>query len=181
MASATRTRNHDEIRQWTEQRGGIPTVVKGTGGLLRIDFVRGAKSGGREASLEETSWDQWFAVFDDRKLSFLHSPEKQSKFFKLVSASPNEQPDESEGRSKAKRPRADDERGVVLVSKVDQGWMIELDDEPQGKAFARKAEAVQRARELAHKNEPSELIIERVDGEEEDHVQYGSPEEGAQR
>lgn len=85
MSSAKQTRDHDEIRQWTEQRGGVPAIVKGTGGLLRIDFVEGEKSGGHEESLEETDWDRWFEIFDDRDLAFLHEPDKDSRFFKLVS------------------------------------------------------------------------------------------------
>ena len=85
MSSARRTRDHDEIRRWAEDRGGIPTFVKGTGdGLLRIDFVEGRKSGGREENLDETTWEEWFRVFDDRGLEFLHVPEGESRFFKLV-------------------------------------------------------------------------------------------------
>lgn len=84
MSSAKRTMDHDEIRRWVESRGGIPTVVEGTGGLLRIDFVKGKGSGGREESLEEVSWDEWFRIFDDRGLEFLHDPEGESRFFKLV-------------------------------------------------------------------------------------------------
>jgi hypothetical protein len=85
MSSAKRTRDHDEIRRWAESRGGIPTFVKGTGdGLLRIDFIEGKKSGGREENLDETTWDEWFEVFDDRGLEFLHVPEGESRFFKLV-------------------------------------------------------------------------------------------------
>lgn len=84
MASAERTQDHDTIRRWAEARGGIPTVVKGTGGLLRIDFIKGAKSGGREESLEEVSWDDWFRTFDESNVTFLYSPEEDSKFFKLV-------------------------------------------------------------------------------------------------
>jgi hypothetical protein len=86
VASAKRTRNHDETRNWAEQRGGIPTIVKGTNGLMRIDFIRGAKSGGRAPSLEEVDWKRWFQLFDDNALSFLYSPQKESKFFKVVSA-----------------------------------------------------------------------------------------------
>jgi hypothetical protein len=96
MATALRTRSHDEIRQWAEQRGGIPTYVKGTEGLLRIDFVKGKGSHGREESLEEVSWDDWFKVFDDRGLSFLHSEERDSRFFKLVEAGEDEAEDEDE-------------------------------------------------------------------------------------
>ena len=85
MSSARRTRDHGEIRRWAEARGGIPTFVKGTGdGLLRIDFVEGRGSGGREENLEETTWEEWFRVFDDRGLEFLHVPEGESRFFKLV-------------------------------------------------------------------------------------------------
>lgn len=94
MASAIRTRNHDEIRQWVEQRGGIPTVVKGTGGLLRIDFIQGPQSGGREASLEETEWERWFEIFDDNDLAFLCSPDPESRFFKLVRSQDKEAEEE---------------------------------------------------------------------------------------
>jgi hypothetical protein len=84
MQSTVETKNHDEIRRWAEERGGIPTVVEGTGGLLRIDFVRGRKSGGRDPRLHEVPWDEWFRVFDENDLVFLYSPRKESRFFKLV-------------------------------------------------------------------------------------------------
>ncbi|NJK89873.1 MAG: TVP38/TMEM64 family protein [Myxococcales bacterium] len=86
MASAERTMSHEDIRKWVESRGGIPTVVKGTSGLLRIDFIEGAKSEGRSDSLREVSWDEWFRLFDENDLVFLHSPEEDSKFFKLVAS-----------------------------------------------------------------------------------------------
>ena len=86
MASAERTTDHETIRHWTEERGGIPTIVKGTEGLLRIDFVEGPESGGREQKLEEVDWDEWFEIFDESNVEFLYSPEKESKFFKIVRA-----------------------------------------------------------------------------------------------
>ena len=85
MAAAKQTRDHDEIRRWTEERGGVPAIVEGTGGLLRIDFVEGKGSHGHEDSLEETEWDEWFRIFDDRDLVFLYQPEGDSRFFKLIS------------------------------------------------------------------------------------------------
>jgi len=85
MATANRTHDHGTIQRWAEQRGGIPTFVHGTQGLLRIDFVRGEASGGREAKLDEVQWDDWFRVFDENGLEFLFSPEPDSKFFKIVS------------------------------------------------------------------------------------------------
>ncbi len=84
MSSAQRLQDHDEIREWAEDRGGIPTIVKGTGGLLRIDFVVGAKSGGRNPNLDETTWERWFEIFEESNLDFLCSPEPASRFFKLV-------------------------------------------------------------------------------------------------
>ena len=85
MASAKQTRDHDEIRRWVEDRGGVPAIVDGTGGMLRIDFVEGERSGGHEDSLNETDWDNWFRIFDDTHLVFLYQPEGESRFFKLIS------------------------------------------------------------------------------------------------
>ncbi|GGM93159.1 hypothetical protein GCM10010967_27840 [Dyadobacter beijingensis] len=90
--SNTSTRDHDTIRHWVEQRGGVPSVVKGTakkkdgGGILRIDFP--GYSG--EDSLEEISWDEFFQKFDDSKLEFLYQEKtadgKESRFNKFVSS-----------------------------------------------------------------------------------------------
>ena len=88
MGSATRTTDHETIRRWVEERGGIPAIVRGTEGLLRVDFIRGAESGGREDSLEETSWERWLGLFDDNDLSFLYQDEGGSRFFKLVARTP---------------------------------------------------------------------------------------------
>jgi hypothetical protein len=99
MATAERTQDHDRIRQWVQARGGVPTFVKGTGGMLRIDFVEGAASHGHEENLEEVSWDDWFKVFDERELSFLYSSERDSRFFKLVSGTE----EHAETRSGSKR------------------------------------------------------------------------------
>lgn len=84
MDGAVTTQDHQEIRAWAEARGGIPTIVDETGGLLRIDFVEGKGSGGREERLKETDWSGWFEIFDDRGLAFLHSTDPDSRFVKLV-------------------------------------------------------------------------------------------------
>jgi hypothetical protein len=90
MASKTKTTiDHDEIRNWVEEHGGKPAVVRGTGadgdaGILRIDFPGGAG----EDQLEHVTWDEWFEKFDDSNLAFLYQDEKasgeDSTFFKLV-------------------------------------------------------------------------------------------------
>ena len=83
------TTDHDEIRQWVEERGGHPARVKDTEsknspGLLRIDYPGFSGSD----SLEAISWDEFFEGFDDNKLAFLYQEEtkegKQSRFSKLI-------------------------------------------------------------------------------------------------
>src|SRR5712671_526438 len=98
---AVAARDHDEIRRWAEEHGGIPTKVKGTDGLLRIDFVKGSKSGGREPTLEEISWDEWFRLFDQQNLVFLHGT-GDSKFFKLVYPETLEQKQRRKGAARGR-------------------------------------------------------------------------------
>jgi hypothetical protein len=89
-ASSHVTTDHDEIREWVEERGGHPARVKGTGsksdaGLIRIDFP--GFSG--EGSLEEISWEEFFQAFEDNELAFVYQDHKKSgepsTFSKLVS------------------------------------------------------------------------------------------------
>jgi hypothetical protein len=67
VATAQRTRDHDEIRQWVERNNGRPAVVKGTG-VLRIDF------GQPEESLDAVGWDRFFQIFDRSNVDFLYDP-----------------------------------------------------------------------------------------------------------
>ncbi|MBT2568112.1 Rho termination factor N-terminal domain-containing protein [Arthrobacter sp. ISL-85] len=80
------TTHHEVIRQWAEERGGVPATVDGTEhgdhlGVLRIDFRD------RDANLREVSWEEWFKTFDDRRLNFIYQEERtdgnQSNFFRL--------------------------------------------------------------------------------------------------
>lgn len=83
MASAQSTTDHDTIRKWAEDRGGRPAKIDtgGKGGILRIDF------GDPEEEFEEITWDEFFEIFDENKLTFLYQ-EKQddgtSRFSKFV-------------------------------------------------------------------------------------------------
>jgi hypothetical protein len=96
--AAAHTTDHEEIRQWAEERGGKPACVKGTESgnscLLRIDFPGGA---GAE-SLSEMSWDDFFNVLDQRGLVFLYQKGK-STFNKIVT------PDTIEEREKKSHGR----------------------------------------------------------------------------
>jgi hypothetical protein len=82
--------DHDEIRQWAEDRGAEPACVRGTGGkndigMLRLDFP--GYSG--ESSLEHISWDEWFPKFDEKNLALIVEERtargQVSNFNKLVS------------------------------------------------------------------------------------------------
>jgi hypothetical protein len=81
--------DHDEIRQWAEERHAVPSCVKGTGGgddtgMIRLDFP--GYSGGD--SLQAISWDDWFEKFDESNLALLVQETTaggaQSNFNKLV-------------------------------------------------------------------------------------------------
>jgi hypothetical protein len=87
--SAQVTTDHEMIRAWVEERGGHPAVVKrtrgrGGPGMLRVDYP--GYSG--EDTLQSIEWDEFFDVFDRRRLAFLHQDTtaegEQSRFSKLV-------------------------------------------------------------------------------------------------
>ena len=96
MSASSKTVDHDEIRKWAEARGGRPSIVrtgggkgkKKSGGVLRIDF------GPKEENFEEISWDEFFEVFDQSHVSFLHQDQtkdgKESRFNKFIERSPEE-------------------------------------------------------------------------------------------
>lgn len=84
------TTDHDQIRQWAEERGGKPACVRGTGGrndigMLRLDFPGFSGQG----SLQPVDWDTWFRKFDDENLALLYQDKtsrgEKSNFNKLVS------------------------------------------------------------------------------------------------
>lgn len=85
MSTSTTTINHDTIRRWAEARDGHPARVEGTGsnGLLRIDF------GEPEERLEAISWEEFFEVFEKKRLAFLYQDKLEdgqaSRFNKIVS------------------------------------------------------------------------------------------------
>jgi hypothetical protein len=95
MSEGKTTTDHDEIREWAEQRGGVPATVKGTerggkrkgeeAGILRLDFEP------RDEALEEISWEEFFEKFDKEKLAFLYQEEtadgSTSRFHKFVNRS----------------------------------------------------------------------------------------------
>ncbi|WP_434046488.1 MULTISPECIES: lipocalin/fatty-acid binding family protein [Sorangium] len=143
-SSSKTTIDHDEIRQWAESRGGRPATVKSTEkdgepGILRIDFP--GYSG--EGSLEEISWDDFFAKFEESNLALVYQEKtadgQPSNFSKLVS-----RPDDMVQKA---RPRSDAAKGGKAKAssakgakaKGDEGELdvevevqMDLDDESGG-------------------------------------------------
>lgn len=87
--SAKPTTDHETIQHWVEERGGWPATVartaKGGGaGILRIDFPGYSGKG----TLKEVPWEEWFKMFDERKLAFLYQEKTASgnlsRFFKVI-------------------------------------------------------------------------------------------------
>ena len=83
------TTDHDEIREWVEERDGEPAYVESTedgdSGLLRIDFP----DEGDDENLDDISWDEFFETFEENDLAFLYQDEtddgETSYFSKFVS------------------------------------------------------------------------------------------------
>lgn len=96
---------HEEIRQWAEERGARPACVRGTGsgddiGMIRLDFP--GYSG--QDSLQSIEWDEWFQKFDENNLALLVQDKtargQKSNFNKLVSRDTAEETNEmQEGRN----------------------------------------------------------------------------------
>jgi hypothetical protein len=96
---ATVTTDHEEIRQWAEERGATPACVRGTGGkgdtgMLRLDFP--GYSGGK--SLQKISWDEWFEKFDEEGLALLH---RDDNFNKLIAREGSSRGVKKTGRKKS--------------------------------------------------------------------------------
>ena len=83
MSSARATTSHETIRKWVEKHQGHPALVRtgSGGGVLRIDFDE--PGGNDDTRLERVSWDEFFTVFDESGLAFLHG-EGDSRFNKFV-------------------------------------------------------------------------------------------------
>lgn len=89
MSTSNQTHNHQTIKDWAEQRGGVParvigTEINGDEGVLRIHFPEFSKG----EDLEEIDWDDFFNDFEKDQLDLLYQDKKangeQSTFYKLV-------------------------------------------------------------------------------------------------
>jgi hypothetical protein len=125
------TRDHEEIRRWAEERGGVPATVEGTesdgeAGVLRIDFP----GQGEDAKLRHISWDEFFEKFDGAGLCFVYqektSDGQTSRFGKLVREGCDER------GAPGRREGADQGRAEPARTPADHGR--DREDEPTGGA-----------------------------------------------
>lgn len=80
--------DHETVRKWAEQRGGVPSMVKGTGekgvGIIRFDFP----PLGTKENLEHISWEEFFKIFESKDLALLYQEKtkegEESRFNKFV-------------------------------------------------------------------------------------------------
>ena len=81
MALSKETTDHDEIRQWAESRGAIPSEVASThskeeAGILRFQFPDAPEK--NDDALSEISWEAFFDKFDENGLTFLYQEKNAS-------------------------------------------------------------------------------------------------------
>lgn len=83
MANSATTTDHAKIKEWTRSRNGIATTIsEGDSDILRIHFPEA--SADKDKTFDEISWEDFFKIFEDHKLAFLHSTDKDSTFNKFV-------------------------------------------------------------------------------------------------
>ncbi|MFC3199690.1 hypothetical protein ACFOET_18880 [Parapedobacter deserti] len=91
MSTSKQTHDHEEIKKWAAERGGVPAKVRSTGGssdnegILRIHFPENSE---HRQELKEIPWEDFFQEFDEEKLDFLYQNRKAdgelSTFHKFV-------------------------------------------------------------------------------------------------
>ena len=81
MASAHPETDHAAIRRWTESHGGRPAKRdrEGADGILRVDFQE------PEPGLTEIDWEEFFAIFEERRLALLLPDDARSRWSRFVS------------------------------------------------------------------------------------------------
>ena len=88
--SSLQTHDHEKIKEWAEERGGVPAKIKGTGkgddeGVIRIHFPENSDNDDR---FEEIEWEDFFVKFDENELEFLYQDKKAngetSTFHKFI-------------------------------------------------------------------------------------------------
>ncbi|MBB6681500.1 hypothetical protein H4O20_08595 [Aequorivita sp. 609] len=82
------TDNHTTIRNWVEEREGVPAMTEGianksmAGQMLRINFHE------NKEFLNKISWDVFFEIFDENNFQLLYDERiidgKKSNYYQFV-------------------------------------------------------------------------------------------------
>ena len=68
------TTDHEEIREWIEDRGGLPSVVKGMveeNGTERPEMLH-VSFGAPDPNMEKLDWEEFFERFEDANLALTY-------------------------------------------------------------------------------------------------------------
>lgn len=73
----TITTNHEDIRAWAAERGGMPAIVEGTAASLRFDW-------GEDDNLMRIPWHDFFDIFEEEGLAFARIEDDDSSVYEFV-------------------------------------------------------------------------------------------------
>jgi DUF2934 family protein len=108
---AITTRDHDVIRQWADRHQATPATgiatesgpatvrVSDGGAVVRFNFPAAAR-------FRPISWEEWFALFDQRRLTFVYEEDVEDRAHELAQARGGAPGHELEDWSEAKRQLA---------------------------------------------------------------------------
>jgi hypothetical protein len=86
--SQTTLTSHEDIKQWTEKRQGLPMAVESTlndnkdGAVIRLAFSKDAKH--HNGQLTSISWEKFFEIFDHNNLALIVSNNNDSDQFNKI-------------------------------------------------------------------------------------------------
>jgi hypothetical protein len=155
------TTDHETIRKWAEARDGKPATVKQTehgdgAGLLRIDFPGYSGKG----SLEEITWDEFFAKFDEKHLAFLYqdttSSGEESRFFKLVSRDTAEHIETEKAQSPKTEEKAHSQKASAHKSDEQAQKTDEKEKAQSSKASEKSSQKTDEQTHKTHKTDQKE-------------------------
>jgi hypothetical protein len=82
------TTDHEKIRRWTEQHGGHPAKVSdkasGNRAATELLYVNFPGTTERPPYIEQVSWNEWFALFENHGLAFRVPDSEDAITYQLV-------------------------------------------------------------------------------------------------
>ena len=171
MPLAKTTKDHDEIRQWAEARGGKPGVVAATEteqatGILRLMFPNAPHH--NDDALEEISWDEFFEKFDESGLELIYQEQtadgQQSDFNKLVYPDPESEDGKALLRKTASKKRAATKSTGSKSAGTKTAGKTAAKKSPAKKTPAKKTAAKQAVKKSAGKTPAKKAVAKKSAG-----------------